>query len=367
MARIPDSRRCILFLIPTLRGGGAERVIVTLLKYLDRSKFRLTLAVVDTRNAVFLDDLPDDVEFIDLGYRRVRYALPKIVRLIWRRKPDVVFSTLGHMNLALAIVRPLLPRRVRYITRETTIPSQDFKAYSFPMIWALLYRIFNNRVDLGVCQSRAMQLDLVDNFSFPEDKTIVIHNPVDEVFIIKRINENAGIDSKELDSISLIAAGRLSPEKGFDLLIEAIALLGDPRVRLEILGEGPLLDPLKQLARSKGLERQIQFAGFKANPYSRFARADGFVLSSHYEGFPNVVLEALTCGTPVIATPALGGVREILDDIPECSVAESISPEALARAISKWIAGARKRVPRSAIQPYTLERIVGQYEEILTR
>ena len=107
MARIQDSRQRVLFLIPTLRGGGAERVIVTLLKYLDHSKFRLTLAVVDTRNAVFLDDLPDDVEFIDLGCRRVRYVLPKIVPLIWRRKPNVVFSTLGHMNLALAIVHGL--------------------------------------------------------------------------------------------------------------------------------------------------------------------------------------------------------------------------------------------------------------------
>jgi len=88
-----SSRRRILFLIPTLTGGGAERVIVTLLRYLDRSKFKLALAIVDTHGAVFKDDVPEDVEFIDLKYSRVRYATPKIMRLIWRTRPDVVFST----------------------------------------------------------------------------------------------------------------------------------------------------------------------------------------------------------------------------------------------------------------------------------
>ena len=92
-----ETRTHLLFLIPSLRGGGAERVIVTLLRHMNRSLFRLGLAVVDMREAVYRDDVPEDVEFIDLGCTRVRYALPKIMRLIWRRRPDVVFSTLGHL------------------------------------------------------------------------------------------------------------------------------------------------------------------------------------------------------------------------------------------------------------------------------
>ena len=100
-----QAKRSVLFLIPTLNGGGAERVIVTLLKSIDRSRFRLTLGVVDMRKAAFRNDLPADVECIELGATRLRYALSRIVALIWKRRPDVVFSTLGHLNLVLSIIR----------------------------------------------------------------------------------------------------------------------------------------------------------------------------------------------------------------------------------------------------------------------
>ena len=114
------------------RGGGAERVIVTLLRHLNRLDFRLGLAVVDMRGGGYRDDVPEDVEFIDLRCTRVRYALPKIMRLIWQRRPDVVFSTLGHLNLALAMLRPLLPNGVRYIGREACIVSETLSEIGIP-------------------------------------------------------------------------------------------------------------------------------------------------------------------------------------------------------------------------------------------
>src|SRR5688572_23676193 len=101
----------VLFLIPTLHGGGSERVVVNLLRYLDRSRFELTLGVVDMRAAAYLDAIPKDIEFLDFGYSRLRYAVPRIIREIWRRRPDVVFCTLGHLNLTLGLLRPLLPGR----------------------------------------------------------------------------------------------------------------------------------------------------------------------------------------------------------------------------------------------------------------
>ena len=367
MQRAPKK---ILFLIPTLGGGGAERVMVTLLKHLDRSRFRLALAVVDIRNAVYLKDIPPDVEFIDLGCLRVRYALPKIIALIWKRRPDVVFCTLGHINLALAIVRNLLPNGVRTIARETSIVSENLSAYSSPSIWALLYRIFYHRHDLLVCQSRYMQDDLVGQFGFPPERSIVINNPVDTKQIRKLANttlDNVDIAS---DSLLLVAAGRLSKVKGFDLLIEAMALLDRSPVpqpkalHLCIMGDGELFDELMQLAIIKGVSDKVSFVGFQSNPYAWFARADAFVLSSRHEGFPNVVLEALTCGTPVIATPAPGGTREILDDVDGCMVAGEITAAALAEAILEWLARPRCRISESAVEPYELARIISQYEDL---
>ena len=365
----PNKPIRLLFLLPGLRGGGAERVVTTLLRNLDRSKFNLTLAVVDVREAVFLGDIPDDVDVIDLGCRRVRYVLPRLVALIWGRRPDVVFSTVGHLNLAVAILRPLLPSWPRYLARETAIVSQVLADYKPSWLWRWMYRRLYSRYDTIVCQSRDMLRDLVMNHDVPEEKAILIHNPVAVERIrqlaVKPLREGIQEACKSKDVVQLLAAGRLVRQKGFDLLIEALALLETDRIHLSILGTGPLWAWLQQVARMKGVAGRVRFEGFQTNPYSWFARADAFVSSSRYEGFPNVVVEALACGTPVIATPAPGGTREILDVIPECVVAKDMSSKALAEAIGVWLAGGRNPVSEEAVAPYHLSTIMDRYEKLL--
>lgn len=357
--------RKVLFLIPTLTGGGAERVIVTLLQHLDRSRFQAVLAVVDMRRAAFRTHIPDDVEVIDLQARRVRNALPAIIRLIWQRRPDVVFSTLSHLNLALAIVRPLLPRGVRSVARESCVISENLGHTRSPRLWAWMYRRFYRRHDLVVCQSEDMHQDLVRNFGFPDAQAITINNPVDAQRIREMGQQPAELPVAATGRTVLVAAGRLEPQKGFDLLVDAMALLADPSLQLFVLGEGDAGPALQAQVRAKSLESQVRFVGFQANPYAWIARADAFVLSSRFEGFPNVVLEALACGTPVIATPAPGGVRELLGNRPECVIAEAITAQALAEAIRTWLAGSRRRVPADAVAPYQAKRIVGRYEQVL--
>ena len=360
----------MLLLIPSLRGGGAERVIVTLLRYLDQSQFELALAVVDSREAAYRAEVPPDVELIDLQCTRVRYALLKIVRLIWRRRPDVVFSTLGHLNLALAMLRPLLPNCVRYIGREACIVSEIVTEYTYPRLWAWAYRRFYPRFDVVVCQSLDMRNDLVGHFAFPPVKAVIIHNPVD----IKRIRSLAAEGSSRDHEPAawgsetaphLVAAGRLSREKGFDLLIEALALCDDRRPRLTLLGEGPLRPALEELARRRGVADRVRFVGFQKNPYPFFVQADALVLSSRCEGFPNVVLEALACGTSVIAMPCPGGVAEIAELAGGVLLASAIDAESLSVAIKRFFAG-ETGTRRITLTPFHVGKIVNQYQSLLT-
>ncbi|HEU5295303.1 MAG TPA: glycosyltransferase [Burkholderiaceae bacterium] len=351
-------------MIPTLTGGGAERVVVTLLQHLDRARFDLTLAVVDLRDAVFRAEIPSDVAFIDLRCARVRNALPKVIALIWRLRPDVVLSTLGHLNLALAIVRPLLPDSARYIARETIVVSHGITEHARSSWWAWAYKRFYRRFDKVICQSADMRDDLVQAFSIDAQRIVVINNPVDVRRIAAALeavdpqSRSDGRSDAEQPMVRLVAAGRLVRQKGFDLLIEAIALARRRSYHLTLLGEGPLRDSLAALARSHGLRDRVEFLGFQPNPYPYLARADAFVLSSRYEGFPNIVLEALACGTPVVAVPAPGGVREILQSIQGCVIAESITAPALAVALDRW---QPSRIPPRVVDRYSVASIVESY------
>jgi glycosyltransferase involved in cell wall biosynthesis len=364
-----ETRIHLLFLVPSLRGGGAERVIVTLLRHMNRSLFRLGLAVVDMREAVYQDDVPEDVEVIDLGCTRVRYALAKIVRLIWERRPDVVFSTLGHLNLALAMLRPMLANGVRYIGQEVGVVSETLSEYAHPRLWRWAYRRFYPRFDVVVCLSVHMREELISRFGFPPGKAVIIRNPVDFERIRCLAAEAIATDDEPLPSHAdaaahLVAAGRLSREKGFDLLIEALAKCDGRRPRLTLLGEGPLRPALEQLARQRGVADWVRFVGFQKNPYPFFVQADAFVLSSRCEASPMVVLEALACGTPVIATPCPGGVAEIARLAGGVLLASAVDAESLSVAIKRFLAGERGR-GRIALTPFHVDKIVDQYENLL--
>lgn len=362
----PGRRYRLLFLVPSLRAGGAERVMVSLLRNLDRERFDLALAVVDMTNAVFAADLPPGVELIDLGCVRVRQAVPKIIRLIRERRPDVVFSTLGYLNLAIAIVRPLLPRGIRFVARETAMVSRGIAEFRYPGLLKALYRRFYGKLDLIICQSQAMLADVRATFGLPDAKMVVINNPVD----VERVRALAAQPVEwplAGRAPRLVAVGRLGREKGFDLLLDALALLPDVPLELVVLGEGGLEAELRQQAQRLGLADRVRFVGYQANPYAWIATADAFVLSSRHEGFPNVVIESLACGKPVIATPAPGGTLEILEHVAGSTVASDISADALARAIRDWLARRNQATVPADLGRYRPEAIVACYVDAFTQ
>lgn len=354
----------LLVLLPTLQGGGAERVMLTLLRHFDRARFDLMLAVVDGRATDLAAELSPDVAFVDLSCTRVRDAVPSIVRLVRRWQPQLVLSTLSHLNLMLSLVRPLLPRAARVVGRESVVLSEGLAGERRPGLWRLGYRLFYPRLDLLICQSQAMRDDLCGHFALPQARTVVIPNPLD----IERVRTQASAQScpPHTGTTRLVAVGRLAPQKGFDILLQALAACRDLPLRLDLLGQGPDEALLRAQTRELGLGDRVHLHGFTPNPYPWLRQADALVLSSRYEGLPNVVLEALACGTPVISTPVPPAI-EILRGMPHCEVAHDFSAHALARALRAWYERPRARMAADVVDGYAAPAITRRYEEALSR
>ena len=171
-------RKRVLFTLTDLHAGGAQRVVLTLLRHLPRDEFELAVALV-RREGAFLGEIPQDVPVHDLGAKRVRQAGPAIVRLARRERPDVLFSTLSYLNNYVLLLRPFLPRTTRIVVREAIAVSSAVRTWRMPWLWPLLFRLLYRRADAILCQCRFMGDDLVRSFGVPREKIRTIYNPVD--------------------------------------------------------------------------------------------------------------------------------------------------------------------------------------------
>jgi glycosyltransferase involved in cell wall biosynthesis len=310
-----SSKKKIFFVMPQLGGGGGERVISTLLNNLDRSLFVPNLVIIKSNGSnLFLKDLKNDVDvhFLDVSVP-IKFSFPvilfRLIKLVNNNKADILFFGSGQVNSLFSPFLFLFPSRCKIFARESNIPSV-FEPYK---LIKLFYRKFYKNYDKIIVQSDDMYNDLSINFNIPSRKLLKINNPVDVNYI------RTALDAKETviyeaNKYNILVAGRLTYQKGFDLLFHELAKIKDSELNfhLTILGEGEERETLLKLVDTLELKHKVSFKGNVANPYKFMEKADLFLLSSRFEGFPNVVLESLCCGTPVLSNTCLGGILEII-------------------------------------------------------
>jgi glycosyltransferase involved in cell wall biosynthesis len=336
-------RRSLLFVIPSLAIGGAERVFTTLISHLDPQTYRLRLAVVSMKDAAFAEALPAHVEVIDLHAGRVMAAMPRLLALLHRDPPDLVISTLEHLNIALAASRPLWPRRTRHVIRATNVRALNRWIYRGGL------RAFYRSADGMVFQTEQMSARYHQVVRHLPVAHVAIANPIDLARVRRLAREKTDVRLCG-GARQLLAVGRLDRDKGYDLLLQALAQMRS-RPQLTIVGEGPHRPELEALIASLGLAQRVRLVGSRGNPYPIIASADGFVLSSRSEGFPNAVLEALALGAPVIVTP-VAGLERLLADTPSATIAREISARAIAEALDEFCARPVCRTPNRLVDAF---------------
>jgi len=304
----------ILFIVPDLYSGGAQRVFMNLVRSFSRVRFDITLVtLIKPNDEYFARLLPKDIRIVQYNFLHTRQAFFPLIGLIRKEQPHVVFSTLTHLNFILAIVKKFVSSNIKFVARESNTISSSLKDEKFPWLFRFFYERAYKTFDLIICQSKAMAADLVTNFKIPLSRLKIIYNPLDVDLIMANITKG-NPQQAERSRIELISVGRLNPQKGFDRLLKIMTLLHDFDFRLRILGDGVLKESLIKQAHALGLDSKVHFLGIQENPFRYMAESDCLLLTSYYEGLPNVVLEANACGLSVIAFDSPGGTSEIIEN-----------------------------------------------------
>lgn len=349
----------ILFIIPNLAGGGSERMVTNLCNNLDRNKFDIVLCLLNAEGE-YIANIKDDVQVIDLNVLHVRNSIYKIISMINREKPQLVMSTLTHLNIYLSLFLPFFSRKIKFVARESNVLSLILKDEPFSI--RFLSR-FYSRFSRIVAQSKDMKDDLCQNFAISSDKIVVINNFVNLEYLDLMLEERIPT-SLPKDKVNLIAIGRLYPQKGFDMLLKSFAQLTDKhKYHLSILGVGPMEGMLKELATNLSIQDFVSFVGFVQNPYVYMREADVLISSSRFEGFPNVVIEAICCGLPVIANEYKGGINEILGGKSNFGLIIDINNIFdFEKALHRIPSLERSIIKKEARSLYSVEAIINSYE-----
>ena len=349
----------IIFILPDLETGGAERIVTTIANELPRDIFEPKILLL-RKTGAFLAHVKDDVEIIDIKTQKIRFALKPILLEIKHRKPDIVFCGFGEINAYLSLFIPLFPK-TKFIARETNVVSQHVKR---PEI-RFFYKFYNNFHRI-IAQSDDMKNDLIDNFKVNENKIIKINNPIDLDFIARQTENANRPESFEHDFKNVVAIGNLSARKGFDHLLKVFSQLRNEKFLLHIIGSGRDYGMLEQLRTDLNLENVI-FHGQQDNPYRFLKFADLFILSSRYEGFPNVLLEAGACGIYSLANNCPGGILEIIEPKINGETDNIANHEAFAEKIKLILSEDQDQdIIRFSIKSrFEKNLIMKQYENIL--
>jgi len=349
----------VIFILPDLETGGAERIVTTIANHLSRDRFEPKILLLRKQGG-YLNFLKKDVEIIDINTERIRHSLKPILGEIYRRKPDIVFSGFGEVNAYLALFIKLFPR-TKFIARETNVVTQHVTRKEIKFF----YNFYNNYQKI-IAQSDDMMHDLVDNFNIKKKKIVKINNPVDFDFINAKLGTSVKPECFKYNYKNVVAIGNLSARKGFDNLLKVFSRLKNENIMLHILGDGKDKDVLLQMKDFLGLKNVI-FHGRQDNPYQFLKYADLFVLSSRYEGFPNVLLEAGACGTYSLANNCPGGINEIIQHQVNGEVSNIENYEDFSQKIMKVLQGNYNRdgIKNSIRSRFSKDIILNKYEKVL--
>lgn len=355
--------------MPSLFGGGAEKVTLNLIRYLARHyDFSIDVVLVSATGE-FMNQVPDNVRIVDLNSSRMVASIPKLVRYLRREKPHAILSCMTYTSVAALISKKIARTKTRTVaclhinlTSQITRPSVRRAKHMLPFI-----KLTHPWADVIVATSRGCGEDFLNVTGVGKDNMTVIYNPTitDEILPLSKQAVDHHWYSEGQPPV-ILAVGRLAKQKNYELLIKTFANLRKHRTaNLLILGEGPLRSDLEQLATDLGVQDCIDMPGFVDNPYAYMAKSAMLVMSSNYEALPAVLIEALHVGTQVVSVDCPNGPSEILGDGKYGVLVPMNNADALTEGMISAIDNVDYRPAEEACLRYHDKNVAPQYVNAL--
>ena len=368
----------ITIFIPSFRGGGAERAMINLANglcesYLRRGiKIQVSLLVVDD-SGEYREEVNHSVRVHSLSRSRALFSFFDLIRFYNTEHPDVVISSMPHLNMLSTLARRFSTTRPKIIVTERSTYSEfkKYGSYKDRFLHMFVKRSYLS-ADAIVAVSEGVADDLCVQFSLGRKDVEVIYNPVISNKILERMagDLDPRIAHDLITSRFVIAMGSLEQRKGFDTLIRAFHAVTktDDSVNLVILGEGGKRRELESLIARLRLQTRAFMPGFVTNPFPILKNAQVFILSSVVEGLPNVLIQAMACGVPVVATDCPSGPQEILEGGKWGYLVPVGDANSMASAILEQLSGVFPRLPvEQRARFFSVDRAVNAYEDLIGR
>ncbi|WP_420143840.1 glycosyltransferase [Sphingobium sp.] len=360
-----SERPTVAVYLPDLSGGGAERLHVLLNVALEERGFDMKF-LLDRRAGALINQVPED-KIVALDASRQLKAFSKLVRYLRTARPDYLISNMEHMNISAVVAARIAGGSTRVIATQHNAFSRQIDRPSIK--YRLLPWMYKGVLPFAhkiVAVSGGVGRELVDMLKWRADRVDVIYNGV-VAGGQQSIDQDPPHPWLGEERPVIIAMGRMVAQKDFTTLLRAFARMGGGDVaRLIILGDGPERNALEAEARKLGIAHAVDMPGFVEHPAGWLSRSALFVLSSQFEGFGNVLVEALSCGTPIVSTNCPFGPSEILDDGRFGTLVDVGDIEAMAMAMGRMLAQDHDRAQlRSRSEAFSIARCADAYAAIM--
>ncbi|RDY57593.1 glycosyltransferase [Flagellimonas nanhaiensis] len=345
----------VVFILPSLNPGGAERVMSFVAQNLDKQEFNTSLWVI---SKPFENDYPiKDIEVKYFGKSRVLKSVFPLIKNIILEKPDIIISSIGHLNQMMGLISILFPK-TKFIGREANVLSVLSQFHTKKSYGHRLFRFSYLSLDKILCTSKDMVNDFKQVYGFPDDKLALINNPISHKFNGQKITKNDCVP------IQFITVGSLKKQKGHERILKALSKLNFD-FNYTMIGDGNERKKIMALVKELKLDNKITHIPYTKKVDEHLSSSDLFLQGAYVEGFPNCLLESAATGLPIVAFNAVGGLNEIVEVGKNGYIAQNENE--FVSLVHKSIFEKNwdyQEISRNTHKKYGAEKILNKYETL---